>query len=138
MKIIRLGIYSGILTAINLTTIILAYGIYYLTMPVNKIVFRAPLAGIFTITVFVVWAFLLGNFLPSFLGIKNLVEYPLIWLMSFIWCPVFYVPLHYITQAHLSAFNNILVIWLFQLPVNLLAILILLVINRATHSVRFT
>ncbi len=64
-------------------------------------------------------------------AIKDKLEIIYIYFSALIWTPVIFVLLHYLTQGYLTSFGNILAIWLFQLPVNLISIIAAYLIVKA-------
>jgi len=124
MKNLKLVINSFILSSLNIFSIIISFGIY-------KMVFQnydqkaVQLFLSFTLTTLGIlfWGFFSAKFLKKqFIGRK----YHLAWvyLLSFVWAPIIFVPLHYITQGYITSGENLLSIWLFQVPTNLLTLYI--------------
>ena len=87
----------------------------------NQRVIQVPIACLTTVLGFIIWGFLSAKFFKRiFIGRK----YHLTWifLFSFLWAPIIYIPLHYITQGYITSGDNLLSIWLFQIPTNIFAI----------------
>ncbi len=123
MKLIYPGLHGLVLTIINITGVLVGFGAYHLLKPANQIAIQVPVAATVCIIGFVSWnAF--SQRLP-FKGLAKPRGGELLWvyLAALLWNPVLFVPLHYLTQGYLTSFGNILGLWLFQIPVNLLAIL---------------
>ena len=122
MKNLKLIINSFVLTFFNIFSIIISFGVY-------KMIFQSydqktiQLFLSFTLTTLGIlfWGFFSAKFLKrQFIGRK----YHLAWvyLLSFIWTPIIFVPIHYITQGYLTTGDNLLSIWLFQFPTNFLTL----------------
>lgn len=121
MRTLRIGLHSLILAMANIGCIVIAYAIYYLLKPANQIAVQAPLAAALSIATIAVWSLLIQRL--AGLGLRGTSEFAWTYLAAFVWIPFVFVPLHYLTQGYLTSFGNILAIWAFQLPVNLLAVL---------------
>ena len=115
-------LHSLVLAVVDIGFIIVAYSIYYILKPINQIAVQAPVAAILCIFGFAAWSLVIRRFFKS-LALQETSEFAWTYVGSLLWIPMIFVPLHYITQGYLTSFGNILGIWLFQLPVNLLAIL---------------
>ncbi|MFQ5675073.1 MAG: hypothetical protein ACE5G1_04180 [bacterium] len=122
MRSFRIGLHAFLLALANIVAIIAAYGLYYFFRPGNQIAFQVPIAALLSIAAFVVWC-------KSMHGSKNLScqnhdEFILTYLVAFLWSPVIFILMHYTTQGYVTAFGNMIGIWLFQLPTNLIAIIV--------------
>jgi hypothetical protein len=53
---------------------------------------------------------------------------------SLLWNPVIFVPFHFLTQGYLTSVGNLVALLLFQLPVNLLAIISAHILTRAVPA----
>jgi hypothetical protein len=114
---------SGLLALINIVSIIAAYGFYYLLRPANQVAFQAPVAGFLSITAFCFWTLVVKRFKErsSLPGWGELIA---IHLVAMLWIPMLFVPLHYVTQGYLSSLGNITAILFFQIPTNLVALIL--------------
>ena len=61
-------------------------------------------------------------------------EFIYIYFAALIWAPVIYIPLHYVTQGYLTSFSNIIALWIFQLPVNLISIIAAYLAQFSPHT----
>jgi len=106
----------------NIGAIYCGFIIYHLLKPANQIAVQLPVAVILSISGFVIWnLFLRINFFKKF-TIKEKHEFIYIYFAALLWVPLIFVPLHYVSQDYLTSFGNIIAIWIFQLPVNLISI----------------
>ena len=134
MKITLLIIHSLFLALANIFCILIAYGVYYILKPANQILFQAPLAVVFSIAVYFLWNLVLQRTPNSGLRVKQISEYIWIYFLAMLWIPVTFFPLHFFTQGYLAAFSNVTAIWLFQIPTNLLAIILVTFVLKTENS----
>lgn len=92
-----------------------------LLKPVNQVAVQVPVAAMVSIIGFVSWRFFTRR-LSLFAWLSG-GELAWVYLAALLWTPLIFVPLHYVSQGYLTSIGNILGIWLFQVPVNILAIL---------------
>ena len=125
MKILRLSLYSFVLTVVNLGSIIIAFGIYHqFFRPVNQIAVQAPIAAILSIALFMVWKVFMHQYLPSGdVVLQEVHEFVWLYVLAFVWTPIIFIPVHFIFRGYVTSFGNILATWIFQLPVNFLTLL---------------
>ncbi len=141
MTLFRVCLHSFVLTMTDLGTIILAFGLYSILrsiVTINQRVVQGSIAAILCILIFA-----LGSLAVSRLPIKKLTlqgSSEMIWtyLAAFLWVPVIFMPLHYFTQGYITSFGNIIAIWLFQIPVNMLALLISRRIRNSRVNITFS
>ncbi len=124
MKILRIALHGLVLTAINLVSIIVAYGIYYALRPANQILIQASAAGLLSVAAFWIGSALTRRPRLAPIALQGATELAGTYLAALIWAPALFIPIHYVTQGYLTSFSNITATWLFQLPVNLVAILL--------------
>lgn len=123
MRVTQLSLLGLILAVTNLTGILVGFGAYHLLKPANQIAIQVPVAATVCIIGFVSWiAFAQRLALKGFSKPRG-GELAWVYLAALLWNPILFVPLHYLTQGYLTSMGNILGLWLFQIPVNLLAIL---------------
>lgn len=124
MKPTKIVANSFVLTLLNISSIILSFGIYtFLLKDFDQLPTQSLLACFINIAGFTLWGYISAKFFrKSFIGRR----YYLAWtfLISFIWVPVIFVPLHYVTQGYITSGDNLLAVWLFQIPTNLLTLYI--------------
>lgn len=124
MKVFRIILHSFILAVINIVSIILGFGIYHYLMEYNQLAVQVPVAVIFSVIIFTSWIVILKYKNISKLFPQEWLEFLLILLFSFVWLPIIFIPLHYITQGYLTSFGNIYMTWIFQIPTNMVIILV--------------
>lgn len=131
MRILSISVHSLVLAITNIVAILIGFGVYHLLKPVNQVAVQVPVAAMVSIIGFVSWRFFTRRL--SFKGFAQPSSGELAWvyLAALLWTPLIFVPLHYVSQGYLTSMGNILGIWLFQVPVNILAIL-------AAHKLRGT
>ncbi len=107
------------LTGVNLAAILAAYGAYCALKPANQIPVQAPLAAALTVAAVTV----VSRWAPGSIW-RPSQSTDLIWIFgwAWLWVPFVFIPLHHLTQGYLTAFSNLGVIWVFQLPTNALAL----------------
>ena len=131
MKIFRILLHSLVLAIVNLGSIIVGFYIYYILKPANQIAVQVPFAMIFSIIAFLLWSVLVRRLPIEHLSLQGRNEFGWTFLFALVWSPVIFVPLHFITQGYLTSFGNILGAWFFQIPTNLLAILM---VNKLVYA----
>jgi len=124
MKIFETILHGFILAAINIVGIVFGFGVYHFLIRYNQLLMQVPVAAVFSIIVFTTWIVILKYKNVTRLLPEGKLEFLLIFLFSMAWLPIIFVPLHYITQGYITSFGNVYVNWLFQIPVNILIVLI--------------
>lgn len=124
MRVFKVILHSFILAIVNVASIVFGFGIYHYFMQYNQLAIQAPIAVVFSIIIFTSWIVIL-----KYKNIKKLfpqewLEFLLILIFSFAWLPLIFIPLHYITQGYLTYFGNIYMMWIFQIPANIIIVLI--------------
>ncbi|MDP6419640.1 MAG: hypothetical protein QGG80_09350 [Candidatus Krumholzibacteria bacterium] len=103
----------------NFAAIYLGFLAWYLLRPGGQLAVQVPLAALLSILGILLW-FAIARRCRWMPGQQK--EWIWIYLASLIWNPLVFVPLHYISQGYLTGTGNILALWTFQIPVNLLAL----------------
>ena len=124
MKSLRVFLHGFVLTLINIGAILVGFGIYHLLKPVSQIAVQAPSAAILCIIAFLLWGLLVRRLSAGNLSLRGRGEFARTFLLALLWSPVIFVPLHYIGRGYLTSFGNIRAMWLFQIPTNLLALVV--------------
>ena len=128
MKTRSIFLHASALALGNIASILLAFGVYSLlrtaNSQINQIAVQAPAAALLNILGFLVWVWG-SNHIPPFktLKLRTRLDYLLTYLTALLWGPLLFVPLHFIGRGYLTGIGNILGLWAFQLPANLLAIM---------------
>lgn len=122
----RIILNSIVLALINLLGILVAFGVYkiVLTMyPINQQLLQAPLAILLSAAFFVLWGFVIKRHLPKMIW-QMRSEMIWIYLGAMIWGAALFVPLHYVSQGYMTSLVNIIVLWIFQVMVNVFVLLV--------------
>lgn len=125
MKTIRFLLQSVSLAVINIAAILLGFGIYTLLRPVHQIAVQAPAAAIISVAAFLIWNLLIRSWREEQLTLQSASELFGTWLLTLLWSPILFVPLHYLGRGYLTSWANIWNLWLFQMPTNALALLVI-------------
>ena len=112
------------LAAVTCGAIVVGFAIYRATGLSNQIAIQVLAAGLVCVFGFALWAYLVHRLSRGRASLADMRELGGAYLAAFVWTPVLFVPLHYVTQGYLTRFGNILATWLFQLPFNLLALMV--------------
>lgn len=126
MRILRIGLHSFVLAVGCLASILVGFGFYHLlrvTWPVDQLVVQAPIAVVALILGFTSWYQVISRPALAYLRLVGWGEIIAVYLVSLLWTPLIFLPLHYLTQGYLSSADNLLAILYFQIPTNFIAIL---------------
>lgn len=124
MALFRIIIHGFALSAANIISIIIAFGVYKILKTTHQMLVQVPVAVILSIGIFLLWLIVARLPLFKFISIKSLRELSWIFLASLAWSPIIFIPLHHISQGYLTGPGNIIALFQFQLPVNVLVILV--------------
>jgi hypothetical protein len=130
MALFRITIHGFTLSAVNIFSIIVAFGVYKALRPAHQLVVQIPVAVVLSIAIFLLWMLLVRIPLLKFIAIKTFKEFSWIFLASLAWGPVIFIPLHHASQGYLTGSGNIIALFQFQLPVNVLVIWVVRIILR--------
>lgn len=111
-----------VLAGVNMAAVIAGFIAYHFLKPINQIAVQVPIAAGLCVVGFCVWVLLGRTRAFQKFAVRDNVDFAWIWLTAFAWCPIILVPLHYFTQGYLTAFSNIVSMWIFQFFVNTLAV----------------
>ena len=124
MKYLRI-IFQGFGLALsNIAAILLAFGLYQIVSlfaPVNQRVVQTPLAILINVAIFTLWTWLVWRIYDKF-SLQNKSEHYLAYFAAGVWNPILFIPLHYFTQGYLTSFANIIILWIYQVLVNVLVL----------------
>ncbi len=124
MKVFNIILHSFILAVINIVSVVFGFGIYHFLMEYNQLLVQIPIAVVFSVIVFTTWIVIIKYKNISKLFPEGWLRFLLIFLLSLAWSPLIFMPLHYITQGYLTSFGNIYMNWIFQMPTNMIIVLI--------------
>ena len=124
----------------NFIGIFVGFIVYNLVKPANQIAVQVPIAAIISIVLFLAWILLIRliPFLKS-LALCDVVGIFGTFIVSLVWALVIFVPFHFFTQGYLTGAANLVAILLFQLPVNLIVVVVIAIIrqNEAKANLKF-
>ena len=112
------------LSAVTIVAIAVGFAVYNLVGLRDQIAVQVLTAGTVCVVAFAVWGFVVHRLSRGRLSLADLKELGLAYAAALLWTPVLFVPVHYVTQGYLTSFGNILATWLFQVPFNLLALMV--------------
>ncbi|MEA3408950.1 MAG: hypothetical protein U9Q95_01225 [Candidatus Eisenbacteria bacterium] len=112
------------LAVITIVAVAVGFAVYNLVGLRDQIAVQVLTAGIVCVVTFAVWGFAVHRLSHGRLSLVNLKELGVAYAAALLWTPVLFVPVHYVTQGYLTSFGNILATWLFQVPFNLLALMV--------------
>ena len=124
MRVGRAILHGFILAGITLVAMTAGFAVYSVVGLRNQIAVQVLTAGVVCVVGFAVWGYAAHRLSRGRLSIANLKELGVAYAAALLWAPVLFVPVHYITQGYLTGFGNILSTWLFQVPFNLLALMV--------------
>ncbi len=124
MKTIRLLLNSLALSLIDIGAVLAGFGIYTLARPAPQRAVQIPVAALIAVLSFVLWSLLAEQWSRQRLSLRAISEPAGTWLLALLWTPTLFVPLHYLGRGYLTSWANIWNLWLFQMPVNILALVL--------------
>lgn len=108
-----------ILALLNIVSILVGYWFFYITKGENQIAVQVISACIFNILSFMGWKFICRKYVKK-LRLVSKRALILTFLVSIVFGPLIFIPLHYATEGYVTSHQNILGIWMFQIPTNIL------------------
>ena len=124
MRLGRAILHGFVLAVITIVALMVGFAVYNLVGLRNQIAVQVLTAGVVCVVVFAVWGFVVHRLSRGSLSLGDLRELGVAYAAALLWAPVLFVPVHYITQGYLTGFGDILSTWLFQVPFNLLALMV--------------
>jgi hypothetical protein len=112
------------LSVITIFAILAGYAAYVALGLSEQVAIQVLVAGVLCVAAFALWSFVIHRLSCGKLSLRGLGELGLALVAALVWTPVLFVPLHLVTQGYLTSFGNILSTWLFQVPFNLLALVV--------------
>jgi hypothetical protein len=120
----RALIHGFVLAVATIGAIGVGFAVYKMIGLKNQIAVQVLIAGLVCVGAFAGWGWLAHRVTGGGLSLANLKELGIAYAAAFIWMPILFVPLHFTTQGYLTSLGNIFTVWLFQLPFNLLSLLV--------------
>ncbi len=124
MRTARIIAHGLVLATVTVGSIAIGFAVYKLLGLLDQIAVQVLVAGVVCVVAFALWAFAADRLSGGRFSIVDLKELGITYASALAWTPLVFVPLHFVTQGYLTSFGNILSIWLFQLPFNLLALMV--------------
>ncbi len=112
------------LSVITIVAIAVGFAVYNLVGLRDQIAVQVLTAGLVCVVAFAVWGFAVHRLSHGRLSLVSLKELGVAYAAALLLTPVLSVLVHYVTQGYLTSFGNILATWLFQVPFNLLALMV--------------
>ena len=122
MRTLQIAIYSGFLAVVNLVFIFLGFAVARETAIRDTVAVQVSIAAVACIVAFVLFVYVVGRVGPRRLALARRSDLLLIGSLSLVWAPTIFVTLHYATQGYLTSSENIVGLWVFQVPTNALAV----------------
>ena len=125
MRFLRICLHGLILTSSNIAAILLAFGIYTIVIQfrsVNQRAFQTPAALLINVILFLMWSWFAVRYLKRY-SLQGRSDYFLAYFAALLLNPILFIPLHYLTQGYLTSFANIIVFWIYQIPINILILM---------------
>ena len=124
MQKIKIPINALVLALINLGAIFLSLEIYQTSNFTNNMAFIiAIIAVVASIFGYWIYRFIVKSFNEHFVTVKG-IGFVYLYIFALIWLMIIFVPGYYLVQGYWPAFDNILMIWAFQLPTNFLTLFV--------------
>jgi len=124
LRFFTIYINGFVLAAINITSILAGFAVYSIWEPSNQMGVQVPVAAALSIAAFVIWCVLVEKLRWQYVYLKGKADLFLVYLASLAFSPIVFVPLHYVAKGYVTSFGNITGMWTFQVPVNILVILL--------------
>lgn len=124
MALFRIIIHGLALSAANIFSIISAFGVYKMLNTPHRLLIQVPVAVALSIVIFLFWMLLVRTPLFKSISVRSLKELSWIFPASLALGPIVFIPLHHATQGYFTGTGNIIALFQFQLPVNILVILV--------------
>jgi hypothetical protein len=121
MSLIRIGLHGLVLTLADLAGILGGF-VAFKAFDFNQMVIQLPVAVALSILLFVLWSFLLQVFGSKQLLLADLKELLFVFVAPVTLVLAVFVPLHFFTQGYHTAIDNLVLLTLYQMPVNLIAL----------------
>jgi hypothetical protein len=132
VKILRAGLHGLVLVIADLAGVgggaIAAFQVWGVP---NQVWLQLPIAVGLSIILFSTWMLVLGASGFRRLQFLEAKEAGVCLVLSVVWAPAIFVPLHYVTQEYLTSIGNLIALALYVLPVNALALAASSVLQRA-------
>jgi hypothetical protein len=122
MRLFTILFHGLALTVVNVGAVLVGFAFYKMSGMPYQLAVQLPAAVLLSVVGFGLWYVPAARFAGERLRLHGRAAYVGTCVASFVWLPVLFVPLHYVTQGYLTSFANIYYTWLFQAPTNALAL----------------
>jgi hypothetical protein len=112
------------LSVANFAALVVGFVLYKASGARDQIAFQVPVAAILSAVFFLAWCGLLRTRLFRRHSLQTTKQFIATYVSALAWAPVIFVPVHFATQGYLTSFGNITAPWKFQVPVNLMVLLV--------------
>ena len=112
-----------ILAFINIISILGGFLVYHFTQAETQRPIQIISACTFSIVIFILWGFLFRKIFKK-KNLKNKKDYLITYISSLLLSPLIFIPLHFISEGYLTSPQNIYAMLMFQVPTNLLVLII--------------
>jgi hypothetical protein len=129
MSIIRVLFQGSALAFINICSVVAGFIIWMPFEGTNQLTVQTPAAVFVSIGFTLVWMRFLARYIPDW-SLQGRREHALTYIAAFFWSPILFTAIHYVKEGYLTSFGNILALAIFQLPVNFIALLLVLLIVK--------
>jgi len=110
-----------VLAFFNIASILVGFLVYYVSKNENQLAIQLVTSCTFNILSFLGWKFFCRIHLKKY-RIRTKKQFILTLIFSMIFSPLIFILLHFTTQGYLTSFQNILSIWMYQVPTNILVL----------------
>lgn len=124
MKLGRAVFHGFVLSVITLGAVAVGFVFYRTFVLHEQIAVQVLVAGLVCVAAFAAWSYGAHRLTAGELSLGDLKELGIAYAAAFLWTPVLFIPLHVMVQGNMSSVGNVLSVWLFQLPFNLLALMV--------------
>jgi hypothetical protein len=126
MRLLRIGLHGLVLVLADFAGILGGFvafkALHFASF--EQILIQLPVAAALSVLLFGLWSLLLRAFGGKQLLLPDLKELLWVFVASILLAAAVFVPLHYLTQGYLTAVANLVLLALYQVPVNLIALCI--------------
>jgi hypothetical protein len=132
MKSLRIGLHSAALVLADLAGILGGFVVFKALhfASFEQIIVQLPVAAALSMLLFWLWSFSLKVFGGARLLLPDLPELLLVLVASVFLAAAVFVPLHFFTQGYLTSIDNLVLLALYQAPVNLIALCLVWILQN--------
>ncbi len=116
-------VHGTVLAAIDIMAVLLGFFVYVLVRPAPQLMVQVPIAAAAVVVLFLLWVLAIENRESGSVE-PHRWEWVLIGLGSLVMAPVIFVPLHYIGRGNFTGWGNLIALWIFQVPANVVTLFV--------------